>query len=199
MGILDLNTEIIITNTYEATIQDIHFNFVGLYENYEGACLFESDSGVTKLIASTQEEGVLDWGIVDIQNNQDFGVARLEKHISGIAYSYEGENWPMDKIKEYLGTSKDIPIFEHNYYYLFTGISQLYDDSDYCMIDLFGVSENAREEYTQKLIDAGFVISKEDSTFYTGYDQDHIYAIRLKQYSDNLCIFLYHYSTFYKN
>ena len=104
----------------------------------------------------------------------------------------------MDKINEFLGTNGELPIFEHDYYYLFTGTSQLYEDI-YCMIDLYGVSSSAREDYTLELEQNGFVMDKNDPTFYMGYDENHIFAIRLKQYEDNLCIFVYYYSTFYSN
>lgn len=196
-GLLEINNQIIINSSYEATIFDIHFNFIGLYENFAGACLFLSDSGATQLIASSDEEGFLDWGIIDSQGNQDFGYAKKEEHVSGIQYSYEGEEWPIELIKEYLSIDKDIPVFEHNYYYLYTGTSQLYDDI-YCMIDIFGVSANARDSYALQLEEAGYVFTLKEGTFYDAYDEEKTYAIRLSQYDDNLCIFVYYYSTLYK-
>lgn len=196
-GLLEINTQIIIKDTYEVQIYNMEFSFVGIYENFDGACLFENASGSIKFIASSDEEGVLDWGLFDSIGNQDIGVARVEEHISGIAYSYEGEEWPIEQIKDFMGTSLDLPIYEHGYYYLFTGLSQVYDDEKYCMIDLYEVSSTAREDYTKILEDNGYVFEKSNSNFYQGYDETKTYAIKLSQYEDNMCIFIYYYSTLY--
>ena len=195
-GVLNLNDVIVISDTYEATVRGIHFSFIGLYEGFEGACLFLSDKGTTQFIASSDEEGFLDWGIMDTQGNQDFGYAKNTEHVSGIQYSYEGTTWPMENIKAFLSTDLDIPVYEHDYYYLFTGTSQLYDDI-YCMIDLYGVSRDAIDDYTLELEDAGYVFTSKDITFFTAYDPTNTYTIRLSQSGDNMCIFVYYYSTFY--
>ena len=197
MGLAYINEPIVIRDNYTATFLGVNFHFVGIYENFEDTCLFKSERGTVDFVASYGGEDTIDWAIVDTQGNQDWGFARNKEHVSGIQYSYEGTSWPMAQINEFLGTNKELPVFEHDYYYLFTGTSQLYDDI-YCMIDLYGVYEDARESYTLELESAGYVFSKDDSTFYTGYDPDHVFAIRLKQYEDNLCIFVYYYSTFYK-
>lgn len=197
MGILEINTQIVINEKYEAHIANLSFYYVGIYENFEDTALFETSDGGIKFIASSSEVGVLDWGIFDSVGNQDIGVARLEEHVSGIRYSYEGEKWPMPQIKEHLGTEKDLPIYEHDYYYLFTGYSQIYDDAAYCMIDLYGVNENAKENYSSLLTESGYVLDKKDSSFYIFYDEEKVYSIKLSQYDDNLCIFVYYYSTLY--
>ena len=123
-------------------------------------------------------------------------------------YNYIGDRVFQEQLKVILSNNnltiknfKELKSINDDYIlvdnYLFTGTSQLYDDI-YCMIDLYGVDEDARESYTLELESAGYVFSKDDSTFYTGYDPAHVFAIRLKQYEDNLCIFVYYYSTFYK-
>lgn len=196
-GILALNTPIIISEDYEVQVLNVTLSYVGLYENFEDTCLFKNGAGTISFIASSNEEGVLDWGIFDSLGNQDIGVARLEEHISGIQYSYEGKTWPINEIKDFMNTSEELPIYEHTYYYLFTGLSAVYDEEKYCMIDLFGVSENAREDYTNLLIENGYTFDTTESTFYVGYDSKKIYSIKLLQYEDNLSIFIYEYKTLF--
>ena len=196
VGIFDLNTQIIIDKDYTVKVLNLNLSYVGVYENFEGTALFSNKSGSVKFIASSDEEGVLDWGVFDSVGNQDIGVARKTEHVSGIQYSYEGTQWPIDQINEYLSLNIFLPVYQHDYYYLYTGISQLKDQA-YCMIDLYGVSKKARENYTAILEEEGYTFSKDDPTFYTGCNDEKIIAIRLKQYEDNLCIFIYYYSAFY--
>lgn len=197
-GLLEINTPIIIKDTYEVQIYNVDFSYIGIYENFEGTCLFENSNGSMKFIASSDEEGVLDWGLFDSLGNQDIGVARVEKHVSGIAYSYEGQEWPINQIKEFMGTTLDLPIYEHDYYYLFTGLSQVYDDAKYCMIDLYGVAPTARDDYIKLLEDNGYVFEELNSSFYQGYDGTKTYAIKLSQNENNMCIFVYYYNTLYE-
>lgn len=197
-GLLEINTPIIIKDTYEVQIYNVDFSYIGIYENFEGTCLFENSNGSMKFIASSDEEGVLDWGLFDSLGNQDIGVARVEKHVSGIAYSYEGQEWPINQIKEFMGTTLDLPIYKHDYYYLFTGLSQVYDDAKYCMIDLYGVTTTARDDYIKLLEDNGYVFEELNSSFYQGYDETKTYAIKLSQNENNMCIFVYYYNTLYK-
>lgn len=196
MGLAYINEVITIRSNYTANFLGVDFNFVGIYEGFEGTCLFKSKKGTVDFVVGADDQGNIDWAIVDNQGNQDWGYAKKEAHVSGIQYSYEGTDWPMDKINEFLDINAALPVFEHDYYYLYTGTSQLYDDI-YCMIDLYGVDANAREDYTLELEEQGFTISKNDSTFYTGYDKDQTITIRLKQHEDNLCIFVYYFDTFY--
>lgn len=197
-GLLEINTPIIIKDTYEVQIYNVDFSYIGIYENFEGTCLFENSNGSMKFIASSDEEGVLDWGLFDSLGNQDIGVARVEKHVSGIAYSYEGQEWPINQIKEFMGTTLDLPIYKHDYYYLFTGLSQVYDDAKYCMIDLYGVTTTARDDYIKLLEDNGYVFEELNSSFYQGYDETKTYAIKLSQNENNMCIFVYYYNTLYE-
>lgn len=195
-GLASINDVIVIKDDYTASFLGLNFSFIGLYADFEGACLFESPKKTVNFIASYDGEGNLDWAIQDIEGNVDLGYASLKEHVSGIQYSYEGTQWPIDQINEYLSLNISLPVYQHDYYYLYTGISQLKDQA-YCMIDLYGVSKKARENYTAILEEEGYTFSKDDPTFYTGCNDEKIIAIRLKQYEDNLCIFIYYYSAFY--
>lgn len=195
-GLTNINDVITINNNYTASFMNINFTYVGIYEGFEGTCLFKSSKGTVDFIASYDDEGNLDWGIVDLNENYDWGYASKEKHISGIPYSYEGTKWPIENIKNYLNTSIDIPIFEHTYYYLYTGSSSVYDDI-YCMIDLYVVNDNAKDEYTSLLENNGYTFISNSSSFNVGYDSTKTYAIKLLQSNDNFCIFVYYYKTIF--
>lgn len=198
-GLANINDEIIIKDNYTATFMNIDFSYVGIYEGFEGTCLFRSAKGTVDFVASCDDKGNLDWSISDLIGNFDYGYASKEKHISGIPYSYEGTRWPIENIKDYLKTSVDIPAFDHTYYYLYTGVSALYNDDIYCMIDLYGVSNNAKEEYTSLLENNGYIFTRDSNSFNIGYDSTKTYAIKLSQNNDNFCIFVYYYKTIFNN
>ena len=195
-GLLDLNTRIEITDTYELTVQNIHFNFIGIYADFEGACLFESDSKITKFIASTDGEN-LDWGFEDLGGNADFGSAGKEEYSSELKYSYIGSEWPGTLVCEYLETEIMLPAYPSAEYSLYTGVSALFDDT-YCMIDIFDAEATALQEYVGILEENGYTMSRSDgSAFISGYDAQRVYGLRLMQNESNLTILIYRYQTLY--
>ena len=42
-----------------------------------------------------------------------------------------------------------------------------------------------------------YVFEESNSNFYQGHDATKTYGIKLSQYEDNMCIFIYYYSTLY--
>lgn len=211
MALCNINDTLIINEDYTANFLNIEFTYAGIYDEFITTCLFLSPQRTVQLVVEfDDEDDSLNWGITDIDKTTDWGYARKEERISdaNLNYSYEGESWPSTQINRFLSLQIELPVFVHNYYYLYTGTSSIYGDASdgtdqYCMIDLFDVDQNARENYVKQLEEASFVISKENTTFYQGYDPEKKVAIRLSQSLDsknreNLCIFIYHYSVFYK-
>lgn len=195
-GILDLNTRIEITDTYELTVRNIHFNFIGIYAGFEGACLFESDSKITKFIASTDGEN-LDWAFEDLGGNSDFGSAGKEEYSSELKYSYVGPEWPGKLVSDYLEIEAVLPSYPSAEYSLYTGVSALFNDT-YCMIDIFDAKEEAREEYVRILTENGYTMNRsQSSVFIDGYDPLHAYGLRLMQDESNLTVLIYRYRTLY--
>ena len=196
MGCLMVNEVISIFDDYTLFVKNISFNFVGQYGDYEGTCLFLSESGITRFVVSLDGEN-LDWGFEDDSGYSDFGFAQKEAYSNEIKYSYVGEEWPMELINNYLGTNSNIPSYEANEYKLYTGTSQLYNDAKYAMIDIFNVSSKAITKYVSALNQSGFLIVKDTSSdFYIGYDDNRIYGLRLIEFDDNnLCIFIYNYDS----
>lgn len=196
MGVLQINQEIEVFADYSLSIASIHFTFRGMYYDYEGTNLFLSDSGITTFTVSYDGE-YMDWAFEDTAGYKDFGVAKREMFSNEIQYSYVGPDWPIDRINAFLGTEGTIPEYEAEEYSLYTGISQLYDDAPYCMIDIFDVPSTALRTYVSTLNQNGFSIVKDTSSeFYIGYDDNRIYSLRLIEFGDdNLCIFVYAYQT----
>ncbi len=195
MGNLNLNLEITIKDDYTMQIGDVKFNFIGIYDNFEDTNVFLSESGITKFIASTDGE-YLDWAYEDAGGNSDFGTAKKEKLQNGIQYSYAGKAWPMERINLFLETEGNIPSYVADEYYLFLGQSQVFNNANYAMIDIFNPANEAAINYVTTLNQNGFEIKKDDkSNFYIGYDVNHIYGLRIIQFDDSLSIFIYNYQT----
>lgn len=202
MGEIEPNTTIVISSDYTLKIKNIIFNYIGVYENFEGSHLFLSESKITQFIVSYDSENqFIDWGFMDTADHSDMGVAAKEKLASGFNYSYVGTNWPMEQINSYLDTNGNVPPLENQTYYLLLSISQVHDEAKYAMIDIFNVSNNAEQEYINVLNSKGFEIesSRDGYNFYRAYDKSHIYAILFQLYNgDNLTIFVYNYSSIFK-
>lgn len=195
MGNLSLNLEVIINNNYTMQIGDIHFNFIGIYDNFQETNVFISESGITKFIASTDGE-YLDWAYEDTAGNSDFGTAKKERLQSGINYSYVGKEWPMSQINLFLSTEGSVPHYTADEYYLFLGQSQIYNEANYAMIDIFNPAKDAITTYVNTLNQNGFEIKKDNySSFYIGFDANHIYGLKIIQFDDSLSIFVYNYQT----
>ncbi len=194
-GILSINLSFEIFEDYTMQMGNVHFNFAGIYDNFEETNLYISDSGITKFIVSYDGEFV-DWAFEDLSGNQDFGTAKKEPFSNEIKYSYVGPDWPIEQINTFLNTTGDIPVYESDEYKLYTGNSQLYD-ADYAMIDIFNVPKNALKNYVATLNTSGFSIVKDNSSgFFIGYDENREYGLRLIEFNDdNLSIFVYNYET----
>ncbi len=195
MGNLNLNLEVNINADYTMQIGNVKFHFIGIYDNFEDTNVFLSESGITKFIASTDGE-FLDWAYEDAAGNADFGTAKKEALQSGINYSYAGKDWPIERINLFLETEGNIPNYKANEYYLFLGQSQVFNNANYAMIDIFNPTSDAAINYVTTLNQNGFEIKKDDkSNFYIGYDINHIYGLRIVQFDDSLSIFVYNYQT----
>jgi hypothetical protein len=99
-------------------------------------------------------------------------------------------------------TTGDVVPYVSDEYKLFIGKSQYpgLEDKSYCMIDVFSCPSSAKANYAALLLENGFVNDgTPTSTFWSGYDADKEYAVRLLQYDDNLSIFFYNYSTMYSD
>ncbi len=198
MDVLPINTEFEIFDDYTLKIQDINFDFVGLYEEYEGACQFISESKNTTFIASF-DEGVINWGLIDINGTSDIGVAGKEPIEIGFKYDYVGPDWPMEKINEWLELEGNIPSYPSSEYSLLNSISQIYDEK-YAMIDIFDAPDNSSQEYINMLEEEGYNFSqqKDGFGFYVGHDAEKKYSLRIQYFGEgNLTVFIYNYDVLF--
>lgn len=196
---LPINTPFEIFANYTLEVQNIKFNFVGLYAGFEGACEFISESGITTFVVSCDGE-YADWAYSDLGGNQDTGTAKKTPVSEGLQYDYVGPNWPMELVNEYLELEGAIPSFPSDSYSLWRGLSAMYDDAKSCMIDIFNAGSKSAENYIKILQDAGYIFEEKDSVgFYCGHDTDCIYALRIIYFSSdhNLSILIYNYDTVY--
>ncbi|MCH5172189.1 MAG: hypothetical protein J1F31_05135 [Erysipelotrichales bacterium] len=194
-GVLPLNTTIEIFDNYTLVIQNVRFNFVGLYAGFDGACEFINDIGI---VVASFDGAVVDWAFSGIDGTQDMGVARRTPYTSGLNYDYIGKDWPMELINSYLGTSGMVPSIESVEYYLWRGTSSLYDAKS-CMIDVFDASDDAINNYIELLENADYTFTKQDNIgFHYGYDPNHIYGLKIKDFGKgNVSIFIYNYQVLF--
>ncbi|MCH5180008.1 MAG: hypothetical protein J1F32_02200 [Erysipelotrichales bacterium] len=199
MDILPLNSTFEIFENYTLIVQNIKFNFVGVYAGYEGTCEFLSESGITTFIVSYDGQNV-DWAFEDTAGQKDMGLARNTPLSSGLNYDYVGTAWPMELINDYLEIKGNIPSYPSDCYYLYNSTSIVYDDAKSAMIDIFDATNDSAERYIELLEKNGFTITGLDGMgFYVGYDQNHIYSLRIKYFgNNNLSIFIYNYATLFK-
>lgn len=199
MDVLALNTMFEIKSDKTLTIQKIKFNYVGIYDGFEGTCMFLSESGITTFIASYDADSeVVDWAFQDKSGQQDLGIARNYEYSSGIKYDQVTNEWPMETINEYLGLNGNIPSYESTSYSLAKyDHSQVYGDVKYCMIDIFNVSDNAKNAYKEILENSGFIVS-ENGVFYEAYDSSKTYGVRFYSHDESLSIFVYPYDAVFK-
>lgn len=199
MDILPLNSSFEIFEDYTLIVQNIKFNFVGIYAGYDGTCEFLSESGITTFIVSYDGQNV-DWAFEDTAGQKDMGLARSTPLSSGLNYGYVGTAWPMELINDYLEIKGNIPSYPSDCYYLYNSTSIVYDDAKSAMIDIFDATNDSAERYIELLEEKGFTITGVDGMgFYVAYDQNHIYSLRIKYFgNNNLSIFIYNYETLFK-
>ena len=201
MGILPVNGIFEIFSNDTLAIGSRTLNLQSLYAVYEGA--FEFVYGTIHFIASYDEDkNGIDWGYIN-GTDQDFGFAESQPITQ---YDYEGEDYPMDKINEYLGTTGNVPAYEASYYYLDLYESSLYDGAKSADLEIRGASAETTAAYISKLIGEGYTFSTftgsvTDRVFYHGYDPEKMYSLRIvffKESTPEECeadIFFYNFNT----
>ncbi len=161
----------------------------GHYENFEET--YEFVYGTIHFIASYDEDHKgIDWGYKN-GDNADMGFALSEPVSDEIKYDYEGDEFPMSKIKEFLGTTLDIPTAESDSYRLQLYVSPLYSaNCAYLGVQNFTAKQTLA--YLKALQEAGYTFYKDipsktvsDDTFYTCYDSTKTYSIRVHHWAKN--------------
>lgn len=194
-GIFDINED----DTLE--IGERTLSLKGNYAGYTDS--YEFVYGTIHFIVSYDEEdNGINWAY---QNGEtyDFGFAKDEPTTSN-TYEYEGAEYPMDMINEYLGTEGNVPAFEASYYYLDLFTSSMYD-AKCANVEIDGTTKESTASYISSLVEAGYTFSNFEnsvtaSTFYYGYDANKIYSLRVIFYEEDTeeeCetdIFIYKYN-----
>ena len=117
-----------------------------------------------------------------------------------ISYDYEGESYPMSQIKEYLGTSLDVPAMKGTSYKLKLYASSLYN-AKCAALEISSTTLEETIAYISALTEGGYVFSKngtnvKNDAFTVGYDADKNYTLRIIYFSDanETDIFFYNYN-----
>lgn len=199
-GVIPTNFPFEINSNRTLTLANYTLNLQGLYANFEGAYLwtYGSIQFITSYDDTEGREGV-DWGYINT-NEQDLGFAR---NIPWSKFEYQGEEFPNELIKEYLGTSLDIPTFdseEHCIYKLDNFVSALYECkcSD---IEIGNIEKPIFSDYLAKLVSLGYVFNSYDQNniksddFYVAYDPTKTYSFRIIYFGEDrqVDIFVYNY------
>lgn len=160
----------------------------GHYENYEET--YEFVYGTIHFIASydVDHKGI-DWGYKN-GDNADMGFALSEPVDDKTKYDYEGNEFPMDKTKEYLGTTLDIPTAESDSYRLQLYVSPLYDKPKVACLFVLNFTAKQTLAYLKTLQENGYTFYKDlpskevsNETFYTCYDAAKTYSIRIHHWA----------------
>lgn len=197
MGVLPVNGIFEIFDNDTLSIGQRTLSLEGNYAGYEDTYEFVYKS-IHFIVSYDAEKDGIDWGYQNGEN-QDFGFAESEPLNN--SYAYEGDTYPINQIKEYLGTSLDVPGMTATSYKLRLYKSSLYD----AKCAALEISTTTLEEtiaYVATLTENGYVFSKngseiQEDTFTVGYDAKKTYSIRIIHFSDTeeTDVFFYNYNT----
>ncbi len=185
----------------------------GKYDGYEGTYKFVYGS-IAFIVSYDEDHDYLDWAYQNV-NDADFGFA-AKTPVQDSKYDYEGDTFPMEMSKEYLGTTLDLPAvnFEATSYAV-----QLFESSLYNVkcadIVCFGATTAKTANYLTLLLENDYTFyytsggekvtyvantKISEGTFFIGYDAAKTYALRIIFYTgdtkaeNEMHIFLYNYS-----
>lgn len=196
MGVLPLNGIFEIFENDTLSIGERTLSLQGHYAGYEEAYEFVYNS-IHFIVSYDEEKSGIDWGYQNGED-QDFGFA-LSEPLSN-KYDYEGEDYPMAQIKEYLGTSLDVPTMKGTPYKLKLYTSSLYN-AKCAALEIGATTLEETITYISTLTEGGYVFSKngadiKNDTFTVGYDANKTYSLRIIYFSDanETDVFFYNYN-----
>lgn len=202
-GAMAINTKLEVKEDtlliYKNDTQYNTLNLMGYYAGYEGA--YEYKLGYNQFIISYGEDETIDWGFsykYKEDEYNDMGEGSREK-LSPI--DYEGEDFPMEMINNYLNTTGNITPIISDYYYLDLFMSSVYS-AKCAEIMVKGAGTDRLKTYLDTLISegatfknySGEVISNE---VYVGYDKNQIYSYRFwnNPVDNEIDLFIYKYNS----
>lgn len=217
-GVFELNSIFEIKDDDTLEIGQRTLTLSGRYENFEGTYKYTYGT-IVFIVSYDSEHNGLDWGYINNGVYKDFGFASSEP-LSDTKYAYEGENFPMDLIKNYLGTTLDIPTYENEKYRLQLFTSSLYKAKS-AAIEAPDTTPAKTLDYIHELMSSGYTFytaakgttdsssssttsiepvdsieEVEDHKFYIAYDSTKTYTIRIIHFADDseTDIFVYNYN-----
>lgn len=202
-GLFEINSIFKINANDTLEIGQRTLTLQGHYENFEETYKFVYGT-ITFIASYDAEHKGIDWGYKN-GNDADMGFAQSEPVSDVIKYDYEGTEYPLSKIKEYLETALDIPSPDGSQYRLQLYISALYSDAKCAYLGVQGYTTKQTLTYLKVLQTSGYTFYSSlpskvsNDTFYTCYDETKTYSIRIHHYAktsndpEEMSIFIYKY------
>ncbi len=184
-GVLPLNGIFDINENNTLSIGERTLTLSGHYAGYEETYKFVYGT-ITFIVSYDEEKDGIDWGYTNASTS-DFGFA-TRTYIDNF-YAYEGNKFPMEQIKKYLGTTLDIPVYENDSYKLkfFTS----YFTNDKCAsIELADTTADKTLAYINLLKENGYTFYADvekitSQKAYVSYDSTKTYTIRIIHFADD--------------
>ncbi len=193
-GVLPINGIFDINDDDTLDIGQVTLSLSGNYANFDDTYLFTY--GTIQFIVSYDASNKgLDWGYQN-GDTYDFGFATDTPVSSG--YNYEGSEYPMAMINEYIGTKGEVPAFASSTYKLKLFNSSL-NDKPSADLEIPSTNLDAVKTYLDTLVENGYTFSTYSGTavsqtFYVGYDADKTYTLRVIYFADNSEAHVFYYS-----
>ena len=196
-GTVSINLPFTVNDDETVDLGGQNFELDGYYGEYTNVFQF-SYGKYYFMISYDDSDDEVDWAYQH-GDDYDFGYACKTENQTG-TYDYVGEDWPMDVINTYLGTSGSIPAFDAEKYYVDLFNSSIYNCKS-ADIEMHDTTLESTKEYINILINNGYTFylysesSLKSGTFYVGYDSDKTYTLRIINFDDSEShIFVYKYN-----
>ena len=193
-GVLPINGIFDIDEDDTLAIGEVVLSLKGNYAGFDDAYLFAYGT-IQFIVSYDAEKKGLDWGY---QNGEtyDFGFATSEPVSNG--YAYEGSDYPMAMINEYIGTTGEVPAYTSSTYKLKLFNSSL-NNAPSADLEIPSTNLYVVKAYLDTLVEAGFVFptysgEAATNTFYVGYDADEVYTLRVIYFGDDEEAHVFYYA-----
>lgn len=186
-GVVPVNLQFVVYDNNTAYFRGQTFTLAGLYAGYDD--VYKFTYGYYQLILQydyeSKDEEQLNYAYKNGSNSDeyDFGYCAKTEY-KPIGPAYEGSEWPMESVNEYLGTSGSIPQMESTNYVLTLFNSAIYDCKS-AEIDVCNSTLTDMKNYISLLLENGYYFyNYYESKITTGsfvyaYDSTQTYSFRI--------------------
>lgn len=203
-GVFQINEPIVVNSDGVVTLRNLTLYYDGIFQDYEGTSAFYTESRKSMLVLEIDDKDIVTWGFEDSSGTSDTGYADKTGYDPTIHFDYEGKEWPMELIQQFLNNNSTIPSYPFDVtYYLKNSNSSIYN-CNVSNIVIYNVSKDNVLSYVTLLENDNFTFST-SGVFNVGINETKDYIIKLSMdQNDNnslyeLNMFIYNYSEYSKN